>query len=183
VLRGDSWCCNGGLDYLIVVNVVWSFTLILNNHIVQNGTCMYDHTEYMAVNGTTWGSYNMQSSLEHHKCSLLTSFHASSWHAANYLSAFRTRGVPGPTSKLSPRAPAQMGRSETEREGGKKPEGDRRERWNPRPSCLSRAQVGCACSRGLQASTQEGASGLARAPSCPSPRGQPSVRGPWIFLL
>src|SRR6187455_1662041 len=25
----------------------------------------------------------------------------------------------------------------------------------PRPSCLSRAQVGCACSRGLQASTQE----------------------------
>jgi hypothetical protein len=44
------------------------------------------------------------------------------------VSAFRTRGVPGPTSKLSPRAPAQMGRRETEREGGKKPEGDRRER-------------------------------------------------------
>jgi hypothetical protein len=34
------------------------------------------------------------------------------------LSAFRPRGVPGPTSKLSPRAPAQMGRRETEREGG-----------------------------------------------------------------
>jgi hypothetical protein len=33
-------------------------------------------------------------------------------------SAFRPRGVPGPTSKLSPRAPAQMGRRETEREGG-----------------------------------------------------------------
>jgi hypothetical protein len=47
------------------------------------------------------------------------------------MSAFRTRGVPGPTSKLSPRAPAQMGRRETERKGGKKPEGDRRERWNP----------------------------------------------------
>jgi hypothetical protein len=76
------------------------------------------------------------------------------------LSAFRTRGVPGPTSKLSPRALAQMGRRETEREGGKKPEGDRRKRGNPRPSCLSRAQVGCACSRGLQASTREGASGL-----------------------
>jgi hypothetical protein len=44
------------------------------------------------------------------------------------LSAFRTWGVPGPTSKLSPRAPAQMGRRETEREGGKKPEGDGRER-------------------------------------------------------
>jgi hypothetical protein len=40
---------------------------------------------------------------------------------------FEPGGVPGPTSKLSPRAPAQMGRRETEREGGKKPEGDRRE--------------------------------------------------------
>jgi hypothetical protein len=48
----------------------------------------------------------------------------------------------------------------------------------PRPSCLSRAQVGCACSRGLQASTREGGSGLTRAPSCPSPRGQPSYEGP-----
>ena len=44
---------------------------------------------------------------------------------------FDTGGVPGPTSKLSPRAPAQMGRRETEREGGRKPEGDERERWNP----------------------------------------------------
>jgi hypothetical protein len=34
--------------------------------------------------------------------------------------AFRDRGVPGPTSKLSPRAPAQMGRRETEREGGRR---------------------------------------------------------------
>jgi hypothetical protein len=53
------------------------------------------------------------------------------WYLKGKLSAFRTRGVPGPTSKLSPRAPAQMGRRETEREGGKKPEGDGRERWNP----------------------------------------------------
>jgi hypothetical protein len=36
-----------------------------------------------------------------------------------YLSAFRPRGVPGPTSKLSPRVLAQMGRRETEHEGGK----------------------------------------------------------------
>ena len=43
---------------------------------------------------------------------------------------------------------------------GGKPEGVRRKRGNPRPSCLSRAQVGCACSRGLQASTREGARGL-----------------------
>jgi hypothetical protein len=41
------------------------------------------------------------------------------------LSVFRDRGVPGPTSEMSPRAPAQMGRREMEREGGK---GDERER-------------------------------------------------------
>jgi hypothetical protein len=35
------------------------------------------------------------------------------------VSAFRPRGVPGPTSKLSPRVPAQMGQRETEHEGGK----------------------------------------------------------------
>jgi hypothetical protein len=35
------------------------------------------------------------------------------------LSAFRDRGVPGPTSEMSPRALAQMGRREAEREGGK----------------------------------------------------------------
>jgi hypothetical protein len=81
------------------------------------------------------------------------------------LSAFRPRGVPGPTSKLSPRAPAHMGRRETEREGGK-PEGDRRKRGKPVAFVLSRAQVGCACSRGLQASTWEGARGL-HAPSRP----------------
>jgi hypothetical protein len=33
---------------------------------------------------------------------------------------FDPGGVPGPTSKLSPRAPAQMGRCETEHEGVKK---------------------------------------------------------------
>jgi hypothetical protein len=44
------------------------------------------------------------------------------------LSAFRDRGVPGPTSEMSSRAPAQMGRREAEREGGKKAAGDGRER-------------------------------------------------------
>jgi hypothetical protein len=34
-----------------------------------------------------------------------------------YLSAFRPRGVPGPTSKLSLRVPAQMGRRETGHKG------------------------------------------------------------------
>jgi hypothetical protein len=38
-------------------------------------------------------------------------------------------GVPGPTSEMSPRAPAQMGRREAEREGGGgKAAGDGRER-------------------------------------------------------
>jgi hypothetical protein len=38
---------------------------------------------------------------------------------------FETGGVPGPTSEMSPRALAQMGRRETEREGGKKAAGAR----------------------------------------------------------
>jgi hypothetical protein len=43
---------------------------------------------------------------------------------------FRDRGVPEPTSEVSPRAPAQMGRREAEREGGKarRPEMGERER-------------------------------------------------------
>jgi hypothetical protein len=43
------------------------------------------------------------------------------------------------------------------RQSAKGGKGSRREREVeiPRPSCLSRAQVGCACSRGLQASTRE----------------------------
>jgi hypothetical protein len=60
---------------------------------------------------------------------------------------FETGGVPRPTSEMSPRAPAQMGRREAKREGG---EEGVREVEIPRPSCSSRAQVRCACSRGLQ---------------------------------
>jgi hypothetical protein len=41
---------------------------------------------------------------------------------------FETRGVPGPTSELSPRAPAQMGRREAEREGGRRAAGGRHAR-------------------------------------------------------
>jgi hypothetical protein len=51
---------------------------------------------------------------------------ASAQQALHLLSAFRDRGVPGPTSEMSSRAPAQMGRRETEREGGKRqPEQER----------------------------------------------------------
>jgi hypothetical protein len=41
---------------------------------------------------------------------------------------FETGGVPGPTSEMSLRALAQMGRRETEREGGRKVARDGRER-------------------------------------------------------
>jgi hypothetical protein len=61
---------------------------------------------------------------------------------------FETGGSLGRRVRMSPRAPAQMGRREAEHEGGK--EGVR-EVEIPRPSCSSCAQVGCACSRGLQA--------------------------------
>jgi hypothetical protein len=54
-----------------------------------------------------------------------------------YCQCFETRGVLGPTSESSPCAPAQMGRREAEREGGKgcsRREAGVRE-WIPRPSC------------------------------------------------
>jgi hypothetical protein len=76
------------------------------------------------------------------------------------MSAFRPRGVPGPTSKLSPRVPAQMGRRETEHEGGK----EIGKKGKPMASVLSCAQVGCACTRGLQASAWEGARDLRAGP-------------------
>jgi hypothetical protein len=46
--------------------------------------------------------------------------HESYLEIQGVLSAFRPRGVPGPMSELSPCAPAQMGRRETEHEGGKR---------------------------------------------------------------
>jgi hypothetical protein len=60
------------------------------------------------------------------------------------LLAFRPRGVPGPTSKLSLRVPAQMGRRETEHKEGK-------QQGETAAFVLSCTQGGCACSRGLQA--------------------------------
>jgi hypothetical protein len=91
-----------------------------------------------------------------------------------------TPGVPGPTSKLSSRASAQMGRRETEREGGK-PEGDRRKgetrglRVCPAPRSGALAVGGYKRPRGREREA------YARRPV--PPRGQPSVRVPWPFLL
>jgi hypothetical protein len=58
------------------------------------------------------------------------------------LSAFRPRGVPGPTSKLSLRVPAQMGRRETGHKGGRPVRGNRGLRVVLRPGRLDALAVG-----------------------------------------
>jgi hypothetical protein len=95
-----------------------------------------------------------------------------------HLLAFRPRGVPRPTSKLSLRVPAQMGRRETEHKG-------ETVRGN-HDLVLSCAQGGCTCSRGLQAFARERErererESLVRRPVLP--RGHLLVREPWSFLL
>jgi hypothetical protein len=64
------------------------------------------------------------------------------------VSAFRDRGVPGPTSENVAACPSPDGSA---RGRARRGEEGVREVEIPRPSCSSRAQVGCACSRGLQA--------------------------------
>jgi hypothetical protein len=68
-----------------------------------------------------------------------------------------TGGVPEPTSKCRRVPQPRWVEREGEREGGRarRPETGMREVGIPRPSCSSCAQVGCACNRGLQASTRE----------------------------
>jgi hypothetical protein len=81
-------------------------------------------------------------------------------------------GVPGPTSENVAACPSPDGSArDGARRGEEKAAGAReREVEIPRPSCLSRAQVGCACSRGLQASTRERERAASRErPSRPLP--------------
>jgi hypothetical protein len=52
-----------------------------------------------------------------------------------------------------------------------------------RGSCLSCAQGGCACSRGLQAFARERERGREPMRQPVLSRGHPLVRGPWTFLL
>jgi hypothetical protein len=90
---------------------------------------------------------------------------------------FETGGVPMPTSECAA-CPSPDGSSAwASAKGGEArwPETGVREVEIPRPLCSSRAQVGCACSRGLQASTRvREASGPRRAPvSSSPPRDQP----------
>jgi hypothetical protein len=70
---------------------------------------------------------------------------------------FETGGSLGPTSECRRVPQPRWVEREGEREGGRarRPETGVREVGIPRLSCLSRAQVGCACSRGLQASMRE----------------------------
>jgi hypothetical protein len=67
------------------------------------------------------------------------------------VSAFRDRGVPKPTSECAA-CPSPDGSSAwASAKGGeaRRPEPSVREVEVPRPSCSSRAQVRCACSRGV----------------------------------
>jgi hypothetical protein len=59
--------------------------------------------------------------------------------------------------------------------------GRNRQKGKPAASVLSCAQVGCACSRGLQASAREGARVLCGGPF--SRAANLPVREPWTFLL
>jgi hypothetical protein len=81
---------------------------------------------------------------------------------------FDPGGVPGPTTELSPRAPAQMGRRETEHEGGKKPG----KGGNPWPSCCPAPRSGALAVGGYKCSCGRERESLTRRPILP--RGQPS---------
>ena len=86
---------------------------------------------------------------------------------------FETGGSLGPTSECHRVPQPRWVEREGEREGGRarRPETGVREVGIPRPSCSSRAQVGCACSRGLQASTRgKERAALRERPSRPRPR-------------
>jgi hypothetical protein len=67
--------------------------------------------------------------------------------------------------------PRWVGARPSAKGGERWPEAGVREVEIPRPSCSSRAQVGCACSRGLQASTRvRERAALHERLSCPRPR-------------
>jgi hypothetical protein len=92
---------------------------------------------------------------------------------SSLVSAFRPRGVPGPTSELSLRDPAQMGRREAEHKGGRN-----RQRGNPRPSCCPAPRSGALAVGGYKRSR-----GRALCASPFSRAANLLVREPWTFLL
>jgi hypothetical protein len=81
--------------------------------------------------------------------------------SARVLSTFRPRGVPGPTSKLSLRVPAQMGRREMEHKGEK----------GNRGSCYPAPRADALAVGGYKRSRErERACSSARPPARPPPR-------------
>jgi hypothetical protein len=81
------------------------------------------------------------------------------------VSAFRPRGVPGPTSKLSLRVPARMGRRETEHKGGRDSKGKPQPSCCPAPRADALAVVGYKRSRGREREPCASARSPARPPS------------------
>jgi hypothetical protein len=77
-----------------------------------------------------------------------------------------TPGVPGPTSKLSLRVPAQMGRRETEHRGGRTTKGNSRPSCCPAPRADALAVGGYKRSRGREREREPYAS--ARSPARPT---------------
>jgi hypothetical protein len=86
--------------------------------------------------------------------------------AGSKVSAFRPRGLPGPTSKLSLRVPAQMGRRETETQGGENSEGKPAASCCPAPRADALAVGGYKRSRGRERDRGRQA---ARSPARPPP--------------
>jgi hypothetical protein len=92
---------------------------------------------------------------------------------------FDPGGVPGPTSKLSSRVPAQMGRRETDHEGGKKKETGKR--GNSRPLCCPAPRSGALAVGGYKRPRGRERETLRAVPF--SRVANPLVREPWTFLL
>jgi hypothetical protein len=94
------------------------------------------------------------------------------------MSAFRPRGVPGPTSELSPRVPAQMGRRKTEHKRGEK-----QQRGNPRPPCCPAPRSGALAVGGYKRSRGRERERERLSASPFSRAANPLVREPYTFLL
>jgi hypothetical protein len=93
------------------------------------------------------------------------------------VSAFRPRGVPGPTSKLSLHVPAQMGRRETGHKGGRTVRGTHGLRVVLRPGRTDALAVGgYKRSRGRERERALCVGPFSRAAKL-------LVREPWTFLL
>jgi hypothetical protein len=92
-------------------------------------------------------------------------------YLARQLSAFRDRGVPGPTSECRRVPQPRWVEREGEREGGRarRPETGVREVGIPRPSCSSRAQVGALAVGGYKRPRGRG-SERPQASACSRPR-------------